>query len=741
MYADVIVDISLEKLDKSFQYHVPAEMRDRLKPGMAVAVPFGKGSRRVKGFVLRLTEKPALEKEKIKDILAIDTGMTSIESRLIALAFWMREQYGSTMNQALKTVLPVKAKIKEKQKKTIVLSVSRQEAESLAREAGRKNHKAKERLLAALLSSAEGSCDYAETMKSLQLSASTLQALERDGCIRVETDRIFRGPDEEFSGKEPSGLLPLSKAQQQVADGIWQEFEGAKRTCLLHGVTGSGKTLVYLHLMQKVLDRGEQVIVLIPEIALTYQTLHRFYQAFGEKIAILHSRMSAGERYDQMEKARAGLVKVMLGPRSALFTPFPNLGLVIIDEEHEGSYKSEIMPRYHAREVAMERGRLEDARLLLGSATPSVESYYRAKTGEYALFTLTERYAEQKLPVVHVTDMRQELKKGNRSIIGSLLQEKIEERLRLNQQVMLFLNRRGYAGFVSCRSCGFVAKCPHCDVSMSLHNGGRLICHYCGYETGEYRACPSCGSPFIGGFKAGTQQIEKAVKKMFPQSRVLRMDFDTTRKKEGHSQILRAFENREADILVGTQMIVKGHDFPHVTLVGVLAADLSLNESDYRSGERTFQLLTQAVGRSGRGRMAGEAVIQTYQPEHYSIVTSAAQDYGAFYEEEILYRRIMGYPPLSSMLGIFGGSTSQELLTRAMGFLLAYIKRLDRKNSLAVIGPAPEAVGKVQDVYRQVIYVRHPEKRVLTVLKNRLEEYIEMNRGFHQIHIQFDFHL
>ena len=740
LYADVIVDISHEKLDKSFQYRVPERLRSKIQVGMTVKIPFGKANREMTGYVVNLTDQTAIYADRIKEILDIHERAETIESKMMGLAAWIHSQYGSTMNQALKTVLPVKTKVQEKQQKTIRLLLTGEEAQEYLAEAKRKHYVARVRLVEALLASEKKRLSYSEAFKALQITSATLKPLVKERVVAVDSDRVYRGAFQQMETVDRKRQIPNAQ-QQAVILGILEEFHIGGRPCLIHGVTGSGKTLVYMELIQSVLEQGKQVIVLIPEIALTYQTVRRFYEYFGNQVSILHSRLSQGERYDQMQQAREGRVKVMIGPRSALFTPFPNLGMIIIDEEHENSYKSETMPRYHAREVAIQRGKMEQAQVVLGSATPSVDSYYKAKTGEYALFSMTQRYEDRPLPNVEIVDLREELKTGNRSMISEPLAKAMQQRLQKGEQIMLFLNRRGYAGFVSCRSCGYVAKCPHCDVSMSLHNHGRLICHYCGYETAAYQKCPSCGSPYIGGFKAGTQQIEKMVKNMFPQSRVLRMDFDTTRKKEGHEKILEAFHKQEADILIGTQMIVKGHDFPNVTLVGVLAADLSLNDADFRSGERTFQLLTQAVGRAGRGTVPGEAFVQTYQPDHYSIRAAVSQDYDAFYEEEIAYRTLMRYPPASAMMAVFGGSMDEQLLDQGMKYLREYISRLDKRNALQVVGPAPEIVSRVQDIYRQVIYIKYKDRNVLTALKDKLEEYIEMNSGFSNIHIQFDFHI
>ena len=456
-------------------------------------------------------------------------------------------------------------------------------------------------------------------------------------------------------------------------------------------------------------------------------------------MSLIHSRMSQGERYDQFERAKEGKISVMIGPRSALFTPFPRLGLILIDEEHEDSYKSEKTPCYHARETAIQRGKMEGAFVVMGSASPSVESYYKAETGAYRLVRLEQRYGGSTLPDVSIVDLREELKTGNRSVFSSLLTGKIQERLKKKEQVILFLNRRGYSGFVTCRSCGHVMKCPHCDVSLTSHRNGRLICHYCGYETADVQKCPVCGSPYIGGFRAGTQQIESLVLKSFPGAKVLRMDADTTRRKDDHEKILSAFGRGEADILIGTQMIVKGHDFPRVTLVGVLAADLSLCSGDYRAGEKTFQLLLQAVGRAGRGERPGEAVIQTYHPDHYCIQAAAAQDYDWFYQEEMAYRSLMDYPPRAAMAAVRGAGKEEEILTRAMDYCRKYIERIYPGKDLTLIGPAPESVAKVQDMYRRVLYMRHQDREILVKIKNALEKYIEVNRGFRNIYIQYDF--
>ncbi len=735
MYAQVIIDITHEKLDRVFEYRVPAGEEERFCVGMEVWVPFGKGNREIRGYIVGFCESCSFEETKVKELLRPAEGRNSVEEGFIRLAVWMREHYGGTMVQALKTVLPVKKETGQKVRKILRLAVTKEEGEARLHELLQKNQKARARLLAALLDSPE--LPYELVTKKLHITKPVVESLEKMQLLQVEEETFFREP---ITRGERNWQPPTyTEEQTKAIETFWQDYrEGKRDTYLLYGVTGSGKTEVYMEMIARVIERGKQAIVLIPEIALTYQTVMRFYGRFGNRVSILNSRMSDGERYDQMMRAKAGELDVMIGPRSALFTPFSQLGLIVIDEEHEGTYKSEQIPRYHARETAIARAQMEGASVVLGSATPSLEAYYRAKEGQYQMLRLTERAKGQELPVVHTVDLREELKEGNRSILSRHLRELMEERLEKKQQIILFLNRRGFAGFVSCRACGYVAKCPHCDVSLSSHRGGRLVCHYCGYEEPAFHTCPECGSPYIGSFKAGTQQIEELVKKEFPHARVLRMDMDTTRHKDDHEKILEAFSSEEADILIGTQMIVKGHDFPNVTLVGILAADLSLYAEDYRAGERTFQLLTQAAGRAGRGREPGEVVIQTYSPEHYSIETAARQDYEAFYEEEIAYRKLMGYPPAANLLAILLTGEEEAYLEMACNYMKQYAERVG-KGQVTIIGPATPHVGKVKDIYRRVLYLKHEEYDILIHMKNKLEQYMEVNSGFAKIRVQFDF--
>lgn len=738
LYANIIIDISHEKLDRTFQYRIPEKLLDQIHPGTPVEIPFGRSNRKIRGYVVEVTEEPEFAPERIKPVSHVIREGIPIEGQLIALAAWMRENFGGTMNQALKTVLPVKQKTTEKEQRLIWLKPDPTTAKSLLGELQRKHQTARARLLEALLE--QSPLPYETVTQKLNITVSVIRAMQERELIRVESIRSWRNPLDQM--KKQGTVVTLNPAQQQIVTGIengWRS--GDERPCLLHGVTGSGKTEVYMELIKSVLREGKQAIVLIPEIALTFQTVLRFYNHFGERVSILNSRMSPGERSDQFERAKRGLLDVMIGPRSALFTPFPNLGVIIIDEEHEAAYKSETVPRYHARETAIARGMLCGAHVVLGSATPSVESYDRAQQGQYRLFEMKERVSARPLPTVYTVDLREELRNGNRSILSDRLRKLMTDRLEKKEQIMLFLNRRGVAGFVSCRSCGEVIKCPHCDVSLNLHNDGKLVCHYCGYQQPMVKKCPSCGSSYVGGFKAGTQKIEQYVRQQFPSARVLRMDLDTTRKKGGYESILSAFSNQEADILIGTQMIVKGHDFPNVTLVGILAADLSLHISDYRAPERTFQLLTQAAGRAGRGCRQGEVVIQTYQPEHYSIVTAAAQDYEAFFQQEIFFREMLHYPPKWHMLVVHAASEKEMLVKQAQDMLKYKLltKMEKEKEHLQIIGPADAAVSRINDIFRKVLYVKAEDYQLLVHAKNMLEQEIRKDLAFRAVTIQFDF--
>lgn len=753
IYADIIVDISHENLDKTYQYAVPKHLEEKAVVGSLVKFPFGKANRIIKGYIISLSQTPSIDVSYIKEISEVVDNALVMESHLIQLASWIRDNYGATLNDALKIVLPVKQTVKMVEKRTIRLLLGQEEVDAKLVELRRKNYKARIRLMELLKEQKE--IDYDTAINKFGISRPTIQAFVEQNIIEVEATTIYRNPIKNQHQLQKTTVL--TPKQQAIADDFSKEYDaGIRKTYLLHGITGSGKTEVYMEMIQHVLDKGKQVILLIPEIALTYQTVMRFYKRFGDRISIMNSRLSKGERYDQYMRAKQGDIDIMIGPRSALFAPFDKLGLIIIDEEHEGSYKSEMPPKYHAREVAIYRASLLGASVVLGSATPSLEAYKRAKDGEYKLYELKERINQGKLPRVYIVDLREELKKKNKSIFSEKLKELITDRLNKKEQIMLFLNRRGFAGFVSCRSCGHVMKCPHCDVSLTYHYGRdkqRLVCHYCGYEEVMPNKCPSCGSPYIATFGTGTQKVEEMVKKEFPLARVLRMDMDTTSGKEGHEKILSAFANREADILVGTQMIVKGHDFGNVSLVGILAADLSLYANDYRAAEKTFQLLTQAAGRAGRSKDNGEVVIQTYNPEHYSVTTAAENDYEAFYNREIAFRTMMKYPPVSNILVAFLTSKNDEVVAKAADLFKAAVldykmqlnSQFDNKQGeaetqdLEIIGPVKANVAKVNDIYRYVLYMKHMDYIYLKNLKNFMEGFIDYSAIFKGCSVQFDF--
>ena len=735
-YANIIVDISHEKVDRPFQYRIPEKLLGKIEAGSCVRVPFGAGNKQIKGYVIEITDRAEYDTGKLKEILDLEEGAVSAKTNAIRLAWWMKTTYGSTMINALKTVLPVKKETKRLEKKTIRRLVTSKEAVLLKEQAEKKKQSAKCRLLCELITEEE--IPFPFVSSKLHISAATLKSMEKQGVIEICKESYYRNPVKIKAAQTEK--KKLSDAQQEIVDTVLSDYEGGRTgTYLIHGITGSGKTEVYMEMIERIVEKKKAAIMLIPEIALTYQTLMRFYKRFGDRVSVMNSTLSNGEKFDQFERAEKGDIDVIIGPRSALFTPFKEIGLILIDEEHESSYKSENMPKYHAREAAVEIARIHGASVVLGSATPSMEAYYRAKKGEYRLFTLKERLTGGELPSVYTVDLREELKSGNRSIFSVKLKELLQKRLECGQQTMLFLNRRGYAGFISCRSCGHVMKCPHCDVSLSEHKGGRLVCHYCGYEQPAVNKCPSCGSKYILGFRAGTEQVEEQIRKEFPRARVLRMDADTTRKKESYEEILSAFAGGEADILVGTQMIVKGHDFPGVTLVGVLAADLSLNRSDYRAAERTFQLLTQAAGRAGRGERPGEVVIQTYQPEHYSVTYAANQDYEGFYREEIAYRELLGYPPVEHMLAVLIASRVQEEGEK-LGERMAELVReeMQENSGLRVIGPAEASIGKLSDWYRHTLYLRHGNYQVLVEAKDKLEHFCKEHEQREQT-VQFDF--
>ncbi len=645
-YADIIIDISHEGVDRTFEYKIPETLADRVQVGSVVKVPFGQGNRTRQGYVIGVKETSEWDPDKLKNILEINEKAVEVEGNLIRLAEWMRETYGGTMIASLRTVMPVKEKV-----------------------AGRK----------------------------------------------AKIDVMDEVP--EFT---PVG--ELTREQAEVVSTFESDYDqGIRDKYLLHGITGSGKTEVYIRLAEKVIAEGSSVIVLVPEIALTYQTVARFRTVFGNRISILNSRLSKGEKFREFERARSGETDIIIGPRSALFAPFEKLGLIIIDEEHDGSYKSETTPKYHAREVAFERARIEGASVVLGSATPSVVSFYMAEKGDIRRLTLKSRASGGELAEVAVVDMRDELHQGNRSIISGELYRRLKDAFEAGEQAMLFINRRGYNSFVSCRECGEVIRCPRCDVSLSLHGNAKLMCHYCGHTEAMPSVCPKCKSKLIGGYGTGTEKVEAEVKKLFPGIRTLRMDKDTTQRKDSHGKIIDAFRRHEADCLIGTQMIVKGHDFGNVTVVGAVLADLGLFDSDYESAERTFDLLTQAAGRAGRAEKKGYVVIQTYQPEHYSIITASQQDFEGFYQYEMAYRRMLRFPPVYELLGVLVTSKDEAAATDLSEQLCDELKSRYAGRGVDIIGPAEAVIYRIDEVYRRTIYIKSDSVDKLTEITGYIQ--------------------
>lgn len=735
MYAEVVVGISIDKLDRTFCYRIPESFGnpDALI-GTEVIVPFGKGNRETKAFVVEVKEDTDIDKSLIKDILRKSETGVQIEGKLIKLAYWLKSNYGGTVNEALRSVLQAPRKIERIKERTVSLLKDREEAEDILREFERKKYTVKAKILKRAI---ESDFNYERFIKEEKAASSAFNSLTKDGIIEIKEELLYRKPVK--TGEKNSDKVELNVEQKGAVDKVVNDYrKGIYGRYLLFGITGSGKTEVYMEIMEEVISQGKQVIFLIPEIALSFQMVERLSARFGERISIMNSRMSQGERYDQYLRAKYGDIDIIVGPRSALFTPFNNLGLIIVDEEHEGSYKSSKTPRYHAREVALYRAKEEGAAIILGSATPSLEAVKLASDKEIEVLMLLSRPAGAIPPEIEVADLREELKEGNKSIISRRLSELIKDRLNKGEQIILFINRRGYAGFISCRSCGEAVKCPHCDVSLTFHRPDRLVCHYCGYEEKMPDKCPKCASPYIGTFGLGTEKVEEIVKKDFPTARVLRMDGDTTTGKNGHEAILECFKNGEADILIGTQMIVKGHDFEKVSLVGILAADLSLFLGDFRAAETTYELLVQAAGRAGRGRYRGKVVIQTYNPDHYVIQAAATGNYKDFYSKEIRYRKLGEYPPETHLLAVILFSAKAEEVSRGAEILAGFLTE-KKSERFVVNGPVWAAIPKLRDIYRKIIYLKSPDRDELVRLKNLLEDYVKKSSDFSKVSVQFDF--
>ena len=662
MIAEVIVDIATSEVDKIFDYVCDGETKE----GSRVRVPFG--NTHVTGFVVGIKNDSVYPMEKLKRVEEVYDGIPALNEECLSLAKKISERYRTPMALSLRLFLPAEmrtGKVKEIYRKIVVLKERDAEFSASA---------VKQKEIFDYLLSAQ-TAEYAFLTK--KFSASALKALVEKGIVGIERERKQRVP---YRAVEEKGEKRLLTAEQQFA--LKSIRASAQTVQLLHGVTGSGKTEIYLNYIAEQVKEGRSAIFLVPEISLTPQMLSQLRARFSSSVAILHSGLSAGERFDEWQRMRTGEAKIAVGARSAIFAPLENLGAIIIDEEHDSSYFSESAPRYSTLEVAKIRAETNNCKLILGSATPSVESYLKAKRGEYNLIRLKKRINEKPMPEIILTDMRREVRRGNNTIFSTALKEQLEETLSSGNQAILFLNRRGYSQSVICTECGYVAKCEHCDVALTYHSEENCLkCHYCGTKYRMLTACPECGGVRLNYFGTGTQRIARELSKLFPAARIIRMDNDTTSGKEGHYKILKDFASHKADILIGTQMIAKGHDFPSVTLVGILDADMSLHFSDYRSGERTFQLITQVAGRSGRGKEKGKVVLQTYDPQNAILQYAIRYDYDSFFENEIALRQGACFPPFALIVRVMITSESEEKAVEVLKKVYFELEAIYQANS------------------------------------------------------------
>lgn len=693
LYAEVIINSEALEIDRPFTYKVPEEFNNEIKIGQIVKVPFGKGNKTSEGFILNLKNDDNI-KFKTKNIAAILVKDPVIDEDDINLIEFLREKTLCKYIDAFRLLIPVGIMKGAKAKKKKVIVLKNEDLSNIKNPDGYKK-------IVEFFKTNSGKYTKSELINEHSISQYKLNKLIENEVLSIEEESVFRYNDRVYN-KDSAKTLTIE--QENI---IREYINSDDKMFLLKGVTGSGKTEVYMKLVERVLLEGKSAIILVPEIALTPQMIERFKGRFGVNVALFHSKLSDGERFDEWFRVKEGKSKVIVGARSAIFLPAKNLGLIIIDEEHENTYKSEQNPKYQTKEVAEYLSELKGCKVILGSATPSIETYYRALTGEMKLLELNSRVDNKAMPPMKVIDMRNELKGGNKSLFSRELFIAIQERLKRKEQIILFLNRRGFSTFVSCRSCGYVFKCNECDISMTYHKNGLLICHYCGKTKREPRECPKCHSKYVKFFGAGTQRVEEEVKKYFNNAGILRMDVDTTRDKHSYERIYNTFKNGEADILIGTQMVSKGLDFKNVTLVGILAADMSINIPDYRAAERTFQIITQVAGRAGRGDKQGEVLIQTYTPQHYSLQYAVNYDYEGFYEKEFTVRAMMKYPPFGKLLLINGTSKKEELLKNFMHKITMMIKPLvESCLDIEILGPIPCMISKVKENYRWQIVIK-----------------------------------
>lgn len=709
-YAGVIVDVRAEAVNRIFHYAIPPQLEEQIKIGHRVLVPFGR--RQIEGYVVEFSTEVKIEKKRIRAIIRLLDPEPIILPSLVELAYFMEKEYLGLFSEALQLMLPPafrygkeRVGVKSRQFVRLLIEDPPLRASATAQKRVISILQAKQEMLAS------------ELLSQAKASYSTLHSLEKQGVISVEEIQVER---EVTWDQIQDSQHNLTIEQKQALHLIRSERKAKNRPILIHGVTGSGKTEIYLQAIEEILALGKQAIVLVPEIALTTQTVNRFAARFGKRISVLHSGLSQGERFDQWWKTYHGEVDVVIGARSAVFAPTPNLGLIVIDEEHEGSYKqTEGSVRYQTRDVAIYRSELVQAQVLLGTATPAIESYHRALQGSYALVQLTKRVADRALPHVEILDMRQEFEQGNRTMFSGALRQALGDLVDTKKQAIILLNRRGFSSFVLCRECGEVIECPNCKVSLTYHQSiHRLRCHYCLHKESMPNKCPNCASPYLRQFGVGTEQLQEVLQKEFPQLKTLRLDADTTRRKGSHAQILKQFGAGAAQVLVGTQMVAKGLDFPQVTLVGVLSADLALNFPDLRAAERTFQLLTQVAGRSGRGDWGGQVIIQTYDSNHFALRCAENHDYLSFYRQEISFRRSLGYPPFRQLTRILcsgGQRESQKVAEEIRDFLLKHgVEPRD------LLGPSEAPISKIQGRFRFQMLVKsdNPLQELLRQIPN-----------------------
>lgn len=705
--AKIAVSAATYWIDKPYDYLIPEELAQKAVPGARVYVPFARGNRRSEGIILALSEHS--EYEKLKPIQSVLDDEPILTAQQIKLALFMRERFYCTVYAAVKAILPAglwindegRRRVNDKTIEMARLVVSPEDAQTLAN-----NKRLRSPQQANLLELLAGfpTLPSRDLMRHSGASRTSLNALVRAELVELYQREVYRRP--KLFSQQVQELPVLNEQQQTAFEGISKlACSGSAGAALLFGVTGSGKTSVYIHLIRQQLDRGKTAILLVPEIALTPQMLQTFSSHFGDEVAVLHSSLSPGERYDEWKRVRAGKARLAIGTRSAVFAPAENLGIIIIDEEQEESYKSENSPRYNARDIAKFRCAKENCLLLLGSATPDIVSHYKAQTGAYSLFTLPGRYNDMHLPQVKIVDMKKELRRGNGGNISAELRQELENNIRQGEQSILFLNRRGANKLISCGDCGYTYKCPRCSVSLTYHSTNkRLICHYCGFSKTLDDSCPDCGG-ILKHIGAGTQLVEEELHQLFPQIEVLRMDTDSVAPLGSHERLFEKFRKENIPIMVGTQMVTKGLNFENVTLVGVISADQSLYAGDYRAGERTFSLLTQVIGRSGRGAKPGRALIQTFTPDNETIKQAAIQDYEQFYNSEIELRRLQNAPPFKDILAITASGPDEQTVVKACRFAKARIEQSAERRNILALGPTPLAVVKVNNLYRYRVNV------------------------------------